>query len=77
MPFDWDQATNSVMDTAPELGVVPWTLYQLIRRGDCPVKVIRVGRKLRVITASCRRVLLLEEGPSSPGPHLGDEVPIS
>jgi hypothetical protein len=75
MAFDWDQATNSVEDTAPELGVVPWTLYRWLPKDDCPIKVLRVGRKIRVITASVRRVLLLEEGPSSSGAGLGDEVP--
>jgi hypothetical protein len=61
MAFNWDQATNSVEDTSPLFGVVAWTFYRWIQKDDCPVKVLRVGRKLRVVTASVRRALLLEE----------------
>jgi hypothetical protein len=61
MAFDWNAPTNSVEDTAPLFGIVPWTFYRWIPKDDCPVRVLRVGRKLRVVTESVRRVLLLEE----------------
>lgn len=74
MAFDWGTPTNNVEDTAPLFGVTAWCLYRWLPKDDCPVKVLRVGRKIRVLTASVRRVLLLEEGPASPGTGLGEKV---
>jgi hypothetical protein len=61
MAFDWESPTNSVEDTAALIGCSTWCLYGLIRRGQSPVPVIHVGRKIRVITAGVRRVLLLDD----------------
>ena len=31
---------------AERLGVSTWALYESVRRGDCPIPPIRVGRRL-------------------------------
>jgi hypothetical protein len=59
MAFDWSAKTNSVPDTAEELGCSAWELYALIRRDESPVPIIRLGRKIVVPTAGLRRLLLL------------------
>ncbi len=37
------------------------TSYAAVARGDFPADVIRVGRQMRVVTASLRRVLQLDQ----------------
>ena len=75
MAFDWNAPTNSVQDSAPLFGVTAWCFYRWIKTPACPVRVVEVGRKLRVVTGSIRHVLLVEEGGTgSPGTGLGDEV---
>lgn len=51
-------ATVSVPKAATVLGVSSSHLYELIRRGEAPVKLVPLGGRHRVITASL--VLLLE-----------------
>jgi len=58
--------TLSPEETAPWLGVSRSTLYEWIRAGELPLKVITVKRRHRVITASLIR--LLEDGGATAGP---------
>lgn len=50
-------ATVSVSDAAPAIGVSKSHLYELAARGAAPCRVIRVGSRYRVVTASLLRVL--------------------
>jgi hypothetical protein len=50
-------ATVSVVRAAPALGCSKSQLYELIKRGECPVKTLSFGRRYVVITADLVRVL--------------------
>lgn len=50
-------ATVSVREAAPALGCSASHLYDLIARGQCPVKTLSFGKRHVVITASLIRVL--------------------
>lgn len=50
-------ATVPVAQAAPALGCSKSHLYDLIGRGECPVKTLRYGKRHVVITASLIRVL--------------------
>ncbi|MEU0651396.1 helix-turn-helix domain-containing protein [Streptomyces albogriseolus] len=52
----WD-GTGSVEDASKALGFSRAKGYDLIRSGQFPCRVLRIGRKTRVITASLLRVL--------------------
>jgi predicted DNA-binding transcriptional regulator AlpA len=52
--------TLSPGETAPWLGVSRSTFYESIKNGTCPVKVIRVQSRIRVLTSSL--IQLLESG---------------
>lgn len=39
-------ATMTAEELAELLGVSTWAVYEAVRRGDCPVAPIRVGRRL-------------------------------
>ncbi len=39
-------ATFTATQFADLLGVSEWSVYESVRRGDCPVAPIRVGRRL-------------------------------
>lgn len=39
-------ATYKAEEVADLLGVSTWGLYESVRRGDCPLDPIRVGRRL-------------------------------
>lgn len=39
-------ATVNASEFAQILGVSTWTVYESVRRGDCPIPPIRVGRRL-------------------------------
>ena len=45
-------ATVNVAPAAAAFGVSKSLFYELIARGECPVRVITVGNRLKVITAS-------------------------
>ncbi|MEV5606388.1 helix-turn-helix domain-containing protein [Streptomyces sp. NPDC052299] len=49
--------TGSVEDAARALGFSRAKGYELIRRGQFPCRVLRIGRSSRVVTASLLRVL--------------------
>ncbi|MGW9399185.1 helix-turn-helix domain-containing protein [Streptomyces sp. NPDC055642] len=52
----WD-GTGSVEDASRALGFSRAKAYDLIRSGQFPCRVLRIGRKTRVVTASLLRVL--------------------
>ena len=47
----------SVPDAAGLLGVDPSTLYRAIQRGDTPLPVVRIGRRLRIPRRSVEALL--------------------
>ncbi|MGW1194535.1 helix-turn-helix domain-containing protein [Streptomyces sp. NPDC002536] len=49
--------TASVEDASKALGFSRAKGYNLVRQGEFPCRVIRIGRKTRVVTASLLRVL--------------------
>jgi excisionase family DNA binding protein len=49
--------TLSVAEAADQLGVSDWLLYDLIRRGQSPVPILRMGRRIRIAQAALDRVL--------------------
>lgn len=50
-------ATVDVPKAAAALGVSRSHLYELVRRGEAPVKVLSFGSRHRVVTASLIRLL--------------------
>ncbi len=56
MRATWD-GTGSVGDASRALGFSRAKGYDLVRRGEFPCRVLRVGRATRVVTASLLRVL--------------------
>lgn len=52
----WD-GTGSVEDASKVLGFSRAKGYDLVRRGEFPCRVLRIGRTTRVVTASLLRVL--------------------
>ncbi|MFF6911855.1 helix-turn-helix domain-containing protein [Streptomyces sp. NPDC012466] len=68
----WD-GTGSVEDASRALGFSRAKGYDLIRRGEFPCRVLRIGRTTRVVTASLLRVL--ESGvPEYNGTHAGRDT---
>ncbi len=49
--------TLSVPEAATCLGISPWLLRRLIKDGTAPVKVLRLGNRYRISTASVRHAL--------------------
>ena len=54
--------TVGVSVAAEAAGVSAWAMYQAIKAGESPFPIIRVGRAIRVPSASLRQIL----GLSSP-----------
>ncbi|MFD7443912.1 DNA-binding protein [Streptomyces sp. NPDC059909] len=50
-------ATVGVPDAARALGINKAHLYELVKRGEAPVRVLPLGSRQRVITASLVAVL--------------------
>lgn len=50
-------ATVGVPQAATALGVSKSHLYELVRRGEAPVRVLNFGSRHRVVTASLVRLL--------------------
>lgn len=63
----WD-GTGSVEDASRALGFSRAKGYDLVRRGEFPCRVLRIGRATRVVTASLLRVLESGE-PEYNGAH--------
>ncbi len=57
-----DGATMSVAKAAELLGISRNQAYELIRRAEFPVSVLRLGRRLRVPTSPLLKVLGIESG---------------
>lgn len=53
--------TMSVDEAAKFLHVSRSTLYESLKNGTCPVKVIQVGGRRRIVTASLRRLLEVDD----------------
>nr|WP_234333652.1 helix-turn-helix domain-containing protein [Streptomyces viridochromogenes] len=49
--------TASVEEAAQAFGLSRSKSYDLVRRGEFPCRVLRIGRATRVVTASLLRVL--------------------
>ena len=43
---EMERATITVAQLAGLLGVSTWSIYESVKRGDCPVPPIRVGTRL-------------------------------
>jgi excisionase family DNA binding protein len=43
-----DAATCSLPEAAAALGISQWLAYELVKRGEFPVPVLKLGRRLRV-----------------------------
>ncbi len=50
-------ATVGIPEAARAIGVSKSQLYDLVRRGEAPVKVLSFGARHRVVTASLVRLL--------------------
>lgn len=50
-------ATVGIPDAARALGISKTHLYELVRRGEAPVRTLPLGSRQRVITASLVAVL--------------------
>ena len=59
-------ATYTAAELAEQLSVSEWSIYESVRRGDCPVPPIRVGRRIVFAKVAVDRLLLLE--PAGPEP---------
>jgi predicted DNA-binding transcriptional regulator AlpA len=55
-------ATLRAEEVADRFGISTWALYESVRRGDCPVTPIKVGRRLLWPTAQIDRLLGLNDG---------------
>ncbi|MET7639339.1 helix-turn-helix domain-containing protein [Streptomyces sp. NPDC005438] len=62
--------TVSVAEASRVVGVGTSTAYEAIKRGDFPFQTIKVGGKVRVVTASIVRVLSGEPDPTPPAAAL-------
>ncbi|WP_373429408.1 hypothetical protein [Streptomyces sp. V4I23] len=66
--------TGSVEDASRAFGFSRAKGYELIRRGEFPCRVLRIGRGTRVVTASLLRVLDSGE-PEYNGARAGRRTP--
>jgi hypothetical protein len=56
-----DSPTITVEAAAEILGVSTWSLYNSLRRGDGPLRPIRIGRRLIIPTQQLRRLLEIDD----------------
>lgn len=62
----WPVFVPLVSDAASVFGVSDWHAYDLARRGDFPVEVIRLGKRLMCRTSDLLRAAGLDpDGPVS------------
>lgn len=57
--------TVSPRESNRALGISDGLGYGLIARGEYPAKVLRLGRRYRVVTADLRRVLGITDEPAA------------
>jgi hypothetical protein len=50
LPDPRSRPTLDVAEAAPLIGISTWAAYEAIKRGDFPVEILRIGRKIRVPT---------------------------
>jgi len=55
--------TMSIPDAATVLGISRAHCYDLARQGELPVRVLRLGSKIVVLTVELRRVVGLDDQP--------------
>lgn len=55
-------ATYNSAQAAELLGCSTWALYQSVRRGDCPLAYVRVGRLIRFPRGPANALLGLDAG---------------
>ena len=60
-------STLTAEELAAALGVSTWTVYEAVKRGDCPVEPIRIGRRLLWPRARVEQLL----GPAPTPPEDG------
>lgn len=53
----WRPATLSVPTAAPFLGVSVRTSYELIKNGGYPIRVLKVGSRMKIATADLMHYL--------------------
>ena len=53
--------TVSIAETAQVLGISPELAYELAARDELGVRVLRLGRRWRVLTADLRRTVGLDD----------------
>lgn len=63
--------TYDAGQVADLLGVSTWAIYESVRRGECPVDPIRVGRRLVWPRAAVDRLLGISPGNDEAGPSEG------
>jgi predicted DNA-binding transcriptional regulator AlpA len=64
-------ATYTADEFAELLGCSTWAIYEGVRRGDCPLPPIRIGRRLVWPRATVDRLLGLDGPPAGAGvPHV-------
>jgi len=56
-----DSPTVTVETAAEILGVSAWSLYGSLRRGDGPLRPIRIGRRVVIPTQQLRRLLEIDD----------------
>jgi predicted DNA-binding transcriptional regulator AlpA len=54
-------ATYQAHELADRLGVSTWAVYESVRRGDCPVTPIKVGRRLVWPKSAIDRLLGIDQ----------------
>ena len=71
------EQTLSVPEAGKALGISRQTAYELARRDEFPLPVLRVGKKLRVSTIALARLLGAEDAQidAEPGAALIEEKP--
>jgi excisionase family DNA binding protein len=63
-PINRDAETTPLREAARRLGISPLNAYELVRRGEFPVKPIRAGQRILIPTAALDRLLAGELVPA-------------
>lgn len=58
-------ATYRAAELAERLGVSEWAIYESVRRGECPVPPIRIGRRIVFSRALVDQLLGLDQPGSA------------
>jgi predicted DNA-binding transcriptional regulator AlpA len=60
VPLPDERPLLDLLEAAPPLGIGRTTAYELARRDEFPVPILRIGGRLKVRTADLRRYLRLD-----------------